>query len=168
MITTEHAGGWTPERIDLLKKLWQEGKSAGQCAAYLGEGLTRSAVIGKVHRLKLAKRGQTSHPKPKPVPRLKSNNHGGLAFKISQARKDGLEGTDAMEAVLGKRTAPIVEEIEEGIDVTHLLGVMQVSDRTCRYPHGDPLLPNFGFCARTPKPSSVYCPEHHARCYVRV
>jgi GcrA cell cycle regulator len=41
---------WTDERVELLKKLWSDGLSASQIAAELG-GITRNAVIGKVHRL---------------------------------------------------------------------------------------------------------------------
>jgi GcrA cell cycle regulator len=41
--------GWTDERVELLKKLWADGLSASQIAARLG-GVTRNAVIGKVHR----------------------------------------------------------------------------------------------------------------------
>src|ERR1044072_7176568 len=47
---------WTEERVELLKKLWLEGLSASQIAGILGEGVTRNAVIGKVHRLKLSGR----------------------------------------------------------------------------------------------------------------
>ena len=43
---------WTDERVELLKKLWTEGLSASQIAGRLG-GVTRNAVIGKVHRLGL-------------------------------------------------------------------------------------------------------------------
>ncbi|WP_244661514.1 GcrA family cell cycle regulator [Mesorhizobium huakuii] len=44
---------WTDERVELLRKLWSEGLSASQIAAQLG-GVSRNAVIGKVHRLKLS------------------------------------------------------------------------------------------------------------------
>ena len=47
--------GWTDERVELLKKLWNEGLSASQIAGRLG-GVTRNAVIGKVHRLGLSGR----------------------------------------------------------------------------------------------------------------
>src|ERR1700728_4515784 len=53
---------WTDERVELLKKLWSDGLSASQIAAELG-GITRNAVIGKVHRLGLsgrAVRGNTA------------------------------------------------------------------------------------------------------------
>ena len=47
---------WTDERVELLSRLWLDGRSASQIAAALGAGLTRNAVIGKVHRLGLAGR----------------------------------------------------------------------------------------------------------------
>ena len=46
---------WTEERVSVLKKLWAEGHSASQIAKQLG-GVTRNAVIGKVHRLGLSGR----------------------------------------------------------------------------------------------------------------
>ena len=47
--------GWTPARVDTLKSLWSEGLSASQVAKSLG-GVTRNAVIGKIHRLSLSGR----------------------------------------------------------------------------------------------------------------
>ncbi len=55
---------WTDERVELLKKLWNEGLSASQIAAQLG-GVSRNAVIGKVHRLKLSGRGKTTTAAPR-------------------------------------------------------------------------------------------------------
>src|SRR3977135_3808189 len=49
---------WTDERVELLKKLWSDGLSASQIAAELG-GITRNAVIGKVHRLGLSGRAKS-------------------------------------------------------------------------------------------------------------
>lgn len=74
---------WTEARIELLKKLWLEGYSASQVAAQLG-GVTRSAVIGKLHRLGVTRAGsvrRAANPnavrtariirtKPIPKPRL--------------------------------------------------------------------------------------------------
>src|ERR1044071_2868011 len=50
---------WTDERVELLKKLWADGLSASQIAARMG-GVTRNAVIGKVHRLGLSGRAKTA------------------------------------------------------------------------------------------------------------
>ena len=49
---------WSDERVELLKKLWQDGLSASQIAAELGS-VTRNAVIGKVHRLGLSGRAKS-------------------------------------------------------------------------------------------------------------
>src|SRR5262245_65830850 len=53
---------WNDERVELLKKLWADGLSASQIAGRLG-GVTRNAVIGKVHRLGLSGRATTSRMK---------------------------------------------------------------------------------------------------------
>ncbi|MBL4813185.1 MAG: GcrA cell cycle regulator, partial [Rhodobacteraceae bacterium] len=50
---------WTDERVETLKKMWGEGQSASQIAKELG-GVTRNAVIGKVHRLGLSNRAGTT------------------------------------------------------------------------------------------------------------
>ena len=55
---------WTDERVEALKKMWGDGKSASQIAKELG-GVTRNAVIGKVHRLGLSNR--TTSTKAQPV-----------------------------------------------------------------------------------------------------
>ena len=54
---------WTDERVELLKKMWGDGQSASQIAKELG-GVTRNAVIGKVHRLGLSNRATTASAKP--------------------------------------------------------------------------------------------------------
>ena len=54
---------WTDERVELLKKMWGEGQSASQIAKELG-GVTRNAVIGKVHRLGLSNRTTGATAKP--------------------------------------------------------------------------------------------------------
>ncbi|MEM6780467.1 MAG: GcrA family cell cycle regulator [Pseudomonadota bacterium] len=56
---------WTEERVDLLKQLWGEGKTAAEIAKALGEGVTRNAVIGKAHRLKLSSRVSPIQQNPK-------------------------------------------------------------------------------------------------------
>jgi GcrA cell cycle regulator len=47
---------WTDDRINKLQKLWGKGLTASQIAEKLGDGITRNAVIGKAHRLKLPSR----------------------------------------------------------------------------------------------------------------
>ena len=56
---------WTPERVEMLTRLWAEGLSARQIAAKLG-GVTRNAVIGKAHRLNLQRGAPIAAPQPEP------------------------------------------------------------------------------------------------------
>lgn len=97
----------------------------------------------------------------------RKNANGGLSFKIAQARKDGLSGPEAMEAVLGRPAVPL-EEIEVGVDVTHLVGLMQLTSDTCRWPIGDPRQPGFGFCGAPPVEGKTYCKHHEGRAYHRI
>lgn len=84
---------WTDERVERLKAMWAEGKSASVIAAALG-GVTRNAVCGKVDRLNLS-----GHAKAPPTPRASvavgkrpssrgRANHGGLALKIAAGTLD--------------------------------------------------------------------------------
>ena len=60
---------WTPERVQMLTRLWADGSSARQIATKLG-GVTRNAVIGKAHRLSLQRGTVVREPEPEPVPQL--------------------------------------------------------------------------------------------------
>ena len=52
---------WTEERVKKLTILWKSGNSASKIAIELGEGVSRNAVIGKIHRLGLSERGSKSN-----------------------------------------------------------------------------------------------------------
>jgi hypothetical protein len=56
-------GGWSQERLNLLKMMWKEGKSAAEIAHLLGRGVSRNAVIGKAHRMGLPVRHFVSKEK---------------------------------------------------------------------------------------------------------
>ena len=80
--------GWTDERVELLKKLWADGLSASQIAAELG-GITRNAVIGKVHRLGLsgrAKSPSSSAPRPRKARSSGSHDAGSPSLDARQYR----------------------------------------------------------------------------------
>jgi GcrA cell cycle regulator len=61
---------WTDERIDRLKELWSQGKTASFIAEELG-GVSRNAVIGKAHRLGLQSRPSPVKPN-EPAPKVKA------------------------------------------------------------------------------------------------
>lgn len=57
----ESKSPWTEERVEQLKALWADGLSSTRVGVMMG--LSRNAVIGKVHRLKL------------PIPALKQEGN---------------------------------------------------------------------------------------------
>ena len=58
--------GWTDQRVEQVRTMWAAGQSASQIAKALGGGLTRNAVIGKVHRLGMSQEGRATVAKPAP------------------------------------------------------------------------------------------------------
>lgn len=68
---------WTDERKDIVKKMWLGGATAREIVAKLGGGISRSAVIGAVHRMGLPKRDRPAakqsvvrrQPVVRPTPR---------------------------------------------------------------------------------------------------
>ncbi len=132
---------WTEERVEQLKALWTEGLSASQIARVLG-GVTRNAVIGKVHRLGLARRaGLTRSERP----RLSSSHR-------SVARAPAVE-------------PEIVEEDPIVLDDGSFATVLTINDRMCLWPIGDPSKNEFHFCGRNPKAGSPYCEAHARKAY---
>jgi len=133
--------GWTEERVEQLKALWTEGLSASQIARVLG-GVTRNAVIGKVHRLGLAGRaGPTRSERPRHA-----------STRSSAARVVVPE-------------PEIVEEDPVLLEDGHFATVLTINDRMCRWPIGDPSENEFHFCGRKPKPGSPYCEAHARKAY---
>ncbi|MBB4075983.1 GcrA cell cycle regulator [Bartonella fuyuanensis] len=160
--------GWTCERVELLKKLWSEGLSASQIAAQLG-GVSRNAVIGKVHRLKLPGRGKTAQGNVRaqktPVgsnpssPRVRRNISTVSPINIS---------SDSVEEITFK-TEFVAENIKEVdmstksnvvVPISRQLNLLQLSENTCRWPVGDPLSADFHFCGADSDENSPYCAFH--------
>lgn len=148
---------WTDDRVELLTKLWAEGLSASQIAGRLG-GVTRNAVIGKVHRLGLSGRATSSRssaarPRRAHVPR--TNRTPSLSF--------GTRGNTALkpsfETELQTAPAPIMELV---IPLNERASILTLKEAMCRWPIGDPTEEEFHFCGRKKDGSTPYC-EHHAR-----
>jgi len=147
---------WTDERVDTLKKLWSEGLSASQIAGRLG-GVTRNAVIGKVHRLGLSGRATTSRMKThRPRPRAAAPK------RLSKPRFTTIE-TSPLRALYPPDAEPYVPSVEElVIPLGERRTIQTLTPSSCRWPIGDPQLPDFHFCNGNKVPGLPYC-EFHAR-----
>lgn len=139
---------WTDERVELLKKLWADGLSASQVAARMGGGLTRNAVLSKVHRSGLARRSETvvrkayvrtkpMPPKPEPKPR---------------------------PVVIKPRPALVAEPLPpEPPAVARITNILDLDACHCRWPIGDPRHAGFGYCGDEAVLGKPYCRGHMAR-----
>jgi GcrA cell cycle regulator len=133
--------GWTDERVEQLKTLWSEGLSASQIARVL-TGVTRNAVIGKVHRLGLAGRaGPARTERPRTAVARKSVSHAVVPV------------------------APVVEKDPITLEDGHFATVLTINDRMCRWPIGDPSENAFHFCGHKPRFGSPYCEAHARKAY---
>ncbi len=146
--------GWTDERVELLKKLWADGLSASQIAAELGS-ITRNAVIGKVHRLGLSGRAKSPSSSSGPRPR-KARSSGML--RVSRL---SMRGNTALAYEYDLEPEP--ELIEIPLEQRKTL--LQLNEKTCRWPIGDPGSPDFFFCGGETVNELPYCAYHSRVAY---
>jgi len=173
---------WTDERIALLKKMWKDGKSAAEIAKTLGKGVTRNAVIGKAHRMGLSGR-------PSPIKKPTATAKKEPAKKEAPARKEilarkevkpgaaPLKKSVATPVVSGVKNNPLLKEmaaqqqqqpktpVKEIPPLNGGTALIDLSERMCKWPYGDPQEDDFTFCGRGIRPGTPYCPDHAAMAY---
>ncbi|MEO1264236.1 MAG: GcrA family cell cycle regulator [Pseudomonadota bacterium] len=150
---------WTDDRVDTLKKLWSEGLSASQIAARLG-GVSRNAVIGKVHRLGLSGRATTSRSKSsRPRTRI------GTIKRPAKPRfqQGGNPALRALYQIEGEGYIPPAEDLD--IAIEDRVKLIDLTECSCRWPIGDPQSHEFGFCNREKAPGLTYCETHARRAF---
>ena len=180
---------WTDERVELLKKMWSEGQSASQIAKELG-GVTRNAVIGKVHRLGLSNRsggGTAQQAAPAAAPAKPETAKAKPAAPATPAaaapkREAPAETRSAPETAAAMSAArraiipagqplppqPSANEIspEALAKVSEIekkakrLTLMELTERTCKWPVGDPATEDFWFCGLPVQQGKPYCEAH--------
>ncbi len=182
---------WSEERVEVLTKMWLDGKSASEIAKELGE-ITRNAVIGKVHRLGLSNRdikslkGDTGSNEVKKVQkrgrprknqtivdgqkssrdtkRAKLNLSMGITNKKTEkkeASKGSSEATDSES--LGVVSDLSEETLKSLIDIeskSKKISLMELTERTCKWPIGDPATEKFWFCGHESESGKPYCKTH--------
>jgi GcrA cell cycle regulator len=150
---------WNDERVEALKKLWADGLSASQIAGRLG-GVTRNAVIGKVHRLGLAGRATTSRMKSH-RPRVRSQS----VKRLMKTRPMVNIGNPAFRS-LYLADEPYVPPAEDlVIPINERKYIQTLTETCCRWPIGDPQQPDFHFCGKSKVPGLPYCEVHARRAF---
>jgi GcrA cell cycle regulator len=160
---------WNEQKIQMLRDMWGNGYSASEIAKRLG-GMTRNAVIGKAHRLKLSSR-------PSPIRR---EDEGGLGIGSGVSVMPSIKSPRKRVMLRPLPSVPLPATTKglpnretsfrslepakrvEGIAVT------KAGDRHCRWPVGDPRSPDFRFCGCTAHEGLPYCVDHARVAYQNI
>ena len=159
---------WTDERVETLKRMWIEGQSASTIAKELG-GVTRNAVIGKVHRLGLSNRAGQAPEAPAEAPAAPQPPAAipepatfsaeppptSLRNRIIPAGQPLPPQPSANE--ISAEALASVREVEKG---AARLSLMELTERTCKWPIGDPATEAFWFCGLPAQAGKPYCEAH--------
>lgn len=184
---------WTDERVETLKKMWGDGQSASQIAKELG-GVTRNAVIGKVHRLGLSNRAGTgtaapaakpalkekpseaveapsAKPVSKPAPKAKPSMAVAIKEEL-ELDENGIPISAARRAIIpaGQPLPPqpsaneispeALAKVNEVEKTAKRLTLMELTEKTCKWPVGDPATEDFWFCGLPVQQGKPYCEAH--------
>lgn len=129
---------WTPERIKVLIALWEEGLPTSEIGRRLG--VTKNAVVGKVHRL-------------------------GLKKRQSPIRQSAATTAQPKKPKKVAAPAPVATAKLPSGDVVRL---EELTAAMCCWPEGEPGTPEFHFCGKPAVQDKPYCEDHCARAYVKV
>ncbi|MGI6246428.1 MAG: GcrA family cell cycle regulator [Pseudochelatococcus sp.] len=180
---------WTDERVEQLRKLWSDGLSASQIATEIG-GVSRNAVIGKVHRLGLSGRAKAPAAQTVRAPRKPPQAAEPLAPAPRQVPPAAIvppaPAPQPMAPTFGNAAlaaAPLAVEPDEDpvrspaadlvpvtrenvvVPISERVTIMDLREYMCRWPVGDPTSPNFRFCGARAVIGMPYCAHHASIAY---
>ena len=145
---------WTDEKVEELRKLWDKGLTANEIAKVLG--VTKNAIVGKVHRLCLKARPSPIKPKGEETDAEIAKSEDIVVEEIEETEIEVLP-----EAVAEPEVS--VSQSETGAKIR----LVDLDSHTCRWPIGDPRDEDFGFCGKKVRTGQTYCDEHAAMAYVK-
>lgn len=150
---------WSVARIADLTRLWAAGLTAHDIGRQLG--LSKSAVLGKVHRLDLVPRRQvqrkpieqSDHPWARPSAPSKLSPEPPISAPVAGEERV----LDPLNPSRRARPATAEEYASRGL-----------TKRACAWPSGDPRTAEFRSCGERAVVGKPYCPGHCAAAYVIV
>ena len=137
--------GWPEERVETLRALWQAGYSCSQIVAQLQGGLTRNAVISKLHRIGLSGASRSVR-QPASAPAQPRG-----AKQPSSFRAPPVKAKTPQTPKPSPAATPVVKFASSG---------------GCKWPLGDPQRDGFHFCNARKAEIGPYCEQHRAIAFV--
>ena len=165
---------WTDERVEVLKKMWGEGQSASVIAKALG-GVTRNAVIGKVHRLGLSNRttsiSSKSAAKSKTSSKAKPPTQTGPSRPATKGENIRITPPAVRKIIPAGQPLPpqpsaneispeALAKVSEVEKTAKKISLMELTEKTCKWPVGDPATNDFWFCGLSVQTGKPYCEAH--------
>ncbi len=158
----EAAGLWDEARTAELRRLWEEGRSAGQIAASLstpGRLITRNTICGKLHRMGL--KGRPTLPEAVP--------HGPRTADAPQEPPRPVPSPPTLAAVARVAQDPARISIPGPVQKPGAAGeavtIQELAADMCRWPLGDPSKPTFRYCGSASLLGRPYCGHHAMMAY---
>ena len=136
---------WNNQKVEDLKKLWNEGVATSQIGVQLG--FTKNAVIGKAFRLGLERR-QNSRKKST------QNQQFSSVTMYRESSNSSSQNTVRKESVRRREKFSFKKSI-----------VGTGNFKSCQWPIGDPLEEGFHYCGGQNIPTKPYCIEHYKKAY---
>ncbi len=137
---------WNQQKVDDLKKLWNEGVATSRIGEQLG--FTKNAVIGKAFRLGLERR-QNSRKKTAQTQQFSS----ATMYRESS-------GASTTQNIVKREP---VRRREKFSFKKSIVGTG--SFKSCQWPIGDPLEEGFHYCGGQNIPTKPYCIDHYKKAY---
>jgi GcrA cell cycle regulator len=154
---------WSTERVEQLRSFVTAGLTCSQIAAEIG--VTRNAVIGKVHRLGL----QTSGGRPGRRPsNLTQRLRQGPSDRSGETREPRSRIAPMLRAATAGQTVvpfPSPSAIDPPVENVLRCSLLELAGGGCRWPLSDPGKDDFGFCGNTAISGFSYCAGHARLAY---
>jgi GcrA cell cycle regulator len=145
-----------------ILRLWEEGLSGKAIAEQIG--VTRNAVMGKLHRLR--ERHVLSY-------RNMATRMAAIKRKVrdEERAKEAAQGVpierieEQLPTIFVEELAPLIlKEITPPSTTRKPVKFMDLQPSSCRYVVSGVMVKDFLFCNEVKKVGSPYCQEHHAIC----
>ena len=154
---------WTTERVEQLRNYVTAGLTCSQIADEIG--VTRNAVIGKIHRLGLSTAGR------KPAALAKQMREGPLQARrqtrlvrlLRAAHAQMAEAAQPRDPLQAPAVAPVIETTQ--IESARRCSLLELGGDRCRWPLGDPATASFAFCGNDAVTGFSYCVGHARLAY---
>ena len=141
--------GWTDDAIARLRALWDEGHATAEIGRRMG--ISKNAVVGKAHRLKLSAR-------PSPITRDLSRPSFPRQLRAARPTVPPLPSAPTRPAAM-----PAAAPAAPPPPLPRRHGP---SGQPCCWPLGEPGRPGFRFCGEGTAPGRPYCPGHASLAYL--